>query len=304
MKPFTRQALSGSHLITACLIFFSLVNCSTMPKQMPNKLTIKSTGETFHVDTIISARTGQPVTFEAMLEDLDGVRVIYVGETHINSHHHLIQKRLVEALHQQHPDLTVGMEMFDHRYDPVLAQWSAGQLDSEAFIEKTHWYVRRSGWGYNFELYAPIFEVVQTKGLRLVGLNVPGWIQPKISASGLANLLPDERRMLAAEIDTGNEDHRAYVEAIFNDNPHHKIKSFEYFYEAQCAWEDTMAESIARKLAAGPMVVVIGNGHIQYKYGVPNRAYDRNPVPFRTVYLASVGAEVDLDLADYIWVTP
>ncbi len=94
------------------------------------------------------------------------------------------------------------------------------------------------------------------------------------------------------------------MEAVFNDNPHHQIKSFDYFYEAQCAWEDTMAESIARKLGQNPMVVVIGNGHIQNKYGVPNRAYGRNPVPFRTVYLASVGSEVDLEVADYIWVTP
>jgi len=90
---------------------------------------------------------------------------------------------------------------------------------------------------------------------------------------------------------------------VFKSNPHHQIKSFEYFYEAQCAWEDTMAESVARKMATGPMVVVIGNGHIQYKYGVPNRAYQRNPVSFRTVYLAPVGSEVDLNVADYIWVT-
>jgi uncharacterized iron-regulated protein len=275
-----------------------------MPKQIPNKLTVKSTGETFYVDTIISARTGQPVTFEAMIEDLAGVHVVYVGETHTNSHHHLIQKRMIEALAAQYPELTVGMEMFDYRYDPVLAEWSAGTLDRDAFIQKSHWYVRRSGWGFDFDLYAPIFDTIQSKGLRLVGLNVPFWIPPKISASGLDNLLPDERRMIAAEIDTSNEDHRAYVEAVFNDNPHHQIKSFDYFYEAQCAWEDTMAESIARKLAAGPMVVVIGNGHIQHKYGVPNRAFQRNPVPFRTVYLASVGSEVDLAVADYIWVTP
>jgi len=65
-----------------------------------------------------------------------------------------------------------------------------------------------------------------------------------------------------------------------------------------------MAESVARKLGDGSMVVVIGNGHIQYKYGVPDRAYKRNPVPFRTIYLAATGSEVDLDLADYIWVTP
>lgn len=304
MKPSTRQALSGSHRIIACLTLFFLVSCSTMPKQMSNQLTIKSTGESFHVDTIISAHNGQPVSFEAMMEDLVGVRVVYVGETHINSHHHLIQKRLIETLHQQHPDLTVGMEMFDHRYDPVLAQWSNGTFDREAFIQKAHWKVRGTGWRFPFELYAPIFETIQLKDIRLVGLNVPGWIPAKISASGLTSLLPDERQMLATEIDTSIEDHRTYVEAVFTSNPHHQIKSFDYFYEAQCAWEDTMAESIARKLGQGPMVVVVGNGHIQYKYGVPNRAYKRNQASFRTIYLASVGAEVDLDLADYIWVTP
>ena len=91
------------------------------------------------------------------MDDLAGVRVVYVGESHTNTHHHLIQKRLIETLHQQHPNLTVGMEMFDHRYDPVLTRWSAGELNREEFIEKTHWYVRKSGWGYNFDLYAPIF---------------------------------------------------------------------------------------------------------------------------------------------------
>jgi uncharacterized iron-regulated protein len=304
MKLPTRLTPLGAHLISAGLIVFALVSCTTMPKPIPNKLTVKSTGETFYVDTILSARTGQPVAFEAMLEDLAGVRVVYVGETHSNSHHHLIQKRLIEVLYQRAPDLTVGMEMFDHRYDPVLAQWTAGTLDRDALIQKTHWYVRGSGWGFDFDLYEPIFDTIQAKGLRLVGLNVPFWIPSKISASGLDNLLPDERLMLASKIDTGNAEHRAYVEGVFKGNPHHQIKSPEFFYEAQCAWEDTMAESIARKLMAGPMVVVIGNGHIQNKYGVPNRAHSRHPAPFRTVYLAAVGSEVDLDVADYIWVTP
>ena len=304
MKLPTRLNPLGILSIFACPALFFVFSCTSMPKQIPNKLTVKSTGESFYVDTIISAPVSRPVSFEAMLEDLVNARVVYVGETHTNSHHHFIQKRLIEALAEQHPELSVGMEMFDHRYDPVLAQWSAGTLDRDVLIQKSHWYVRGSGWGFDFDLYAPIFDTIQAKGLRLVGLNVPFWIPPKISASGLENLLPDERRMIAAEIDTSNSEHRAYVETVFNDNPHHRIKSFDYFYEAQCAWEDTMAESIARKLGQNPMVVVIGNGHIQHKYGVPNRAYGRNPVPFRTVYLASVGSEVDLEVADYIWVTP
>ena len=271
---------------------------------MPKQLTVKSTGDTFPVGTIVEARTGEPITYERLLQDLAGVRVIYVGETHTNREHHLIQTRLIDALHEKHPDLSVGMEMFDHRYDAVLAQWSAGELNREAFIEKSHWYARCAGWGFTFDLYAPIFDAIKAEGIRLVGLNVPFWIPSEIRAGGLASLLPDERRLVAAEIDMGNAAHRAYLESVFQENAHRDMLSFNFFYEVQCTWEDTMAESIARKLGDAPMVVVIGNGHIQYKYGVPDRAFKRNPAPFRTIYLAAVGSEVDLDLADYIWVTP
>jgi uncharacterized iron-regulated protein len=270
----------------------------------PVNLTIKDSDQQFASDTIISTQTRSVVSYEEMLADLKQVQVVFVGETHTNAVHHDIQARIVQALHAGHPDLTVGMEMFDHRYDAVLARWTAGELDREDFIQKTHWYVRRAGWGFNFDLYAPIFETVRDNSIRLVGLNVPGWIPPKISKSGLDNLLPDERPLLAENIDTENAEHRAYVENIFNANPHHKIASFDFFYEAQCAWEDTMAASIARKMGDSPFVVLIGNGHIIRKFGVPDRVYARRQVPLRTVYLASVGSEVDWDYADYIWVTP
>jgi uncharacterized iron-regulated protein len=296
MKPTARIATA----ISPALFLLMLINCTTMPKQ----LTVKSTGDTFPVGTIVEARTGEPITYERLLQDLAGVRVIYVGETHTNREHHLIQTRLIDALHEKHPDLSVGMEMFDHRYDAVLAQWSAGELNREAFIEKSHWYARCAGWGFTFDLYAPIFDAIKAEGIRLVGLNVPFWIPSEIRAGGLASLLPDERRLVAAEIDMGNAAHRAYLESVFQENAHRDMLSFNFFYEVQCTWEDTMAESIARKLGKSSMVVIIGNGHIQYKYGVPNRAHARNPVPFRTIYLAGVGSEVDLDLADYIWVAP
>ena len=270
----------------------------------PVNLTIKDSDQQFAVDTILSTTTREPVSYEEMLADLAQVQVVFVGEVHTNAAHHDIQARIIQALQDRHAELSVGMEMFDHRYDPVLAQWSAGDLDRETFIQKTHWYVRRAGWGFDFELYAPIFETIRENRIRLVGLNVPGWIPSKISRGGLDNLLPDERALLAETIDTENEAHRAYAENIFNIHPHHGIATFDYFYEAQCAWEDTMAQSIVRKMGDAPMVVVIGNGHIIRKFGVPDRVHARNQASLRTVYLAAVGSEVDWDYADYIWVTP
>jgi len=49
------------------------------------------------------------------------------------------------------------------------------------------------------------------------------------------------------------------------------------------------------------MVVLAGNGHIQFKYGIPERAFKRNSAPYLTIYQASVGEEVDPSIADFIW---
>lgn len=298
MLPSNAKLLVG--LVLVVLIW---EGCAVAPVT-PVNLTIKDTDRKFAVDTIIATQTRSAVSFEELLTDLEQVDVVFVGEVHDNAAHHEIQARLVQALHARHSNLAVGMEMFDHRYDPVLAQWSAGELDRETFIQKTHWYVRRAGWGFDFDLYAPVFETIRDNHIRLVGLNVPGWIPSKISKSGLDNLLPDERKLVAQHVDTQNAEHRAYVEGVFNAHPHHQIASFDYFYEAQCAWEDTMAQSIVRKMGDNPMVVLVGNGHIIRKFGVPDRVQARNQASFRTVYLASAGSQAEWDVADYIWVTP
>ena len=64
-----------------------------------------------------------------------------------------------------------------------------------------------------------------------------------------------------------------------------------------------MAASIARQLGDDVMVVLAGNGHIIYKFGIPDRTYALNGAAFRTIFLAPVGSEVELSYADYIWVT-
>jgi hypothetical protein len=51
------------------------------------------------------------------------------------------------------------------------------------------------------------------------------------------------------------------------------------------------------------MVVLAGNGHIQFKYGIPDRAFKWTGAAFTTIYPASTGSTVEPGIADYIWVT-
>lgn len=284
------------NLFLTSLFIISLAGCGTRMK----KLTITDLPATFQVDEIFSAKTKQTVSFNELVADLNGVRVIYIGEKHTDSVHHSIQLKIIKALHQKHNNLAVGMESFDRSYQHILDQWTAGDLNEKTFLAKTHWY---ANWRFDFKLYAGILEFIKEKQLRLVGINIPFQIPSRIAVGGIDNLPNESKKYLPKNIDTSNAAHREYVKKIFN---HHHIKGredFENFYAAQCVWDDAMAATIADNLQDDIMVVLVGNGHIVEKFGIPDRAFKRTQKPFRTIYLAPAGSEVKLTCADYIWVT-
>jgi uncharacterized iron-regulated protein len=294
--PFYKKWLSILFCLLALMILFW--GCAVVPKT----LLIKEIPASFQEGTIISGQTGKPVTFEELLADLNDCRVIYIGEAHTDEHHHGIQLHIIQAIYKIHASMAVGMEMFDHSYQLILDQWSDGQLDQKSFLEKTHW---SYNWNFDFDLYSDILIFVKENQIRLVGLNIPSHIQRKIARGGIESIFGDDKKHLPEKIDLSNTAHRAYVEKVYKRHHHMgELDNFEYFYMAQCVWEDRMAEAIAQNLNGDMMVVLAGNGHIQFKYGIPDRAFRRTGASFRTIYLAGVGGEVELSIADYIWVTP
>lgn len=281
-----------------CIVFTGvIVGCAVTP----NKLFIKDISRSFEEGTIISAATGMPVSFDALFADLSSVRIVFVGEKHTDSVHHEIQLKVIKELYKTNPDLAVGMEMFDYTYQGVLDQWSDGKLDQKEFLEKTHWY---ANWRFDFALYKDILDFIKEKKIKLVGLNIPFYIQSRIRVGGIKNLSIQDKKHLPDKIDTSNTAHRNYVESVYKLH-HHKIrKNFDYFYEAQCVWEDIMAQSIARGIKNYKMVVLSGNGHIIRKFGIPDRVFSRIKLPFKTILPERSGSQAELSYADYIWVTP
>ena len=278
-------------LLLACLV--QSPGCGFFPKTMA----IKDIEGHFPQNTIISAQAGYAVSFDRMMADLSLARIIYIGEQHTRRAHHDVQLQVIQALYALFPDLVVGMEMFDRSYQEVLDQWSSGQLDEETFLKKTHW---RANWKYDFGLYREILEFIRDNRIPLRALNIPFHIPPKIAVSGLEHLNTDERKYLPEQIDTSDAEHRKFVEETFR---HHAGGSFENFYMAQCVWEEAMAEAVAQAVDRRVMAVLVGNGHILKKFGVPNRAFRRTGLPYRTVYPLPMDArDVERSFADYLWV--
>jgi uncharacterized iron-regulated protein len=292
-RAMKRQLLIA--VVLLCSLFAT--GCAVTPKT----LSVKDLATALAENTILETGSASVISQAELMAQLNDVQVVYAGESHTNPTHHAIQLAIIKAMAQHTPDLAIGMEMFAYTYQAVLDRWVAGELNETEFLRLTHWY---ANWRFDYGLYRDILEYAKEKKIRVVGLNVPFHIPPKIRVGGIASLSPADRRHLPAHIDTADTDHRDYLEAIFNLHSFRGRDKFEFFYEAQCTWEDGMAERVAENLGSGKMVVVAGNGHIIRKFGIPKRAFSRTLAPFRTVYLAPVGGEAQRSWADYLWVTP
>ncbi len=259
--------------------------------------------------------TARPAKFRAMIDDLAKANFVFVGETHPNPDHHLLQLRIIEYLHNRGRLHAVGMEMFQRRFQTVLDEYIDGRIDEAAMLERTEYKKR---WGWDYALYRPIMEFARANRLPVIALNVAREITKTVRDGGLDALDEPSRASLPA-IDLTDKAHRAYLKRIYQSHPIPEGKTkgdddFELFYLSQCLWEDVMADSAVRWARRAPegaqMVVLAGRGHVRYRYGIPARVHRRIGGPYRVVVALEqnvapfAGRIHDKRYADYVWITP
>jgi uncharacterized iron-regulated protein len=129
----------------------------------------------------------------------------------------------------------------------------------------------------------------------------------KEARDGLGSLDVTQRAQLPRDIDLSNEAERTYVREAYGEHEHGDLKNFQFFFEAQCVWEETMARNIADYMKDHDQKVIVfsGNGHIIWKFGIPDRLRRRLPVSLVTVMPFSLykTASFEKGIADFIWFT-
>ena len=287
-----------------CLSFLVMA-CSAL--KPPQPLTLEGYSQSLRPGDIIETATGAVIPFERLIEKLSSVRMVYVGETHTSLPDHRIQLEVLKALSARNPSLVLALEMLPREVQPVLDDYSQGKISEEIFLKKADW---EKNWGYPFQPYRDLFNQAKENRLRIIGLNASIDVVNRIAQGGLASLTPEERTRVARIFHPANPEHKAYVEGQFNQHPPGKIKSFETFYEAQMAWEETMAETLAQTLKEGlegsQILVLIGKGHILSNLGVPRLAHLRIDHSHKTILPVPNDFPIrnlDPKMADYLWIT-
>lgn len=284
-----------------CLTFYG---CAGMKKPAPIVATIGGVSGDFKIGQILDLKAGTVVSFEEFIDRISQDDLIFIGEVHDNPEHHLIQVQILQALVDCCGPLTIGMEFFQEPQQPVLNRYLQGEIDEEAFLNETKW---KNSWGFDYAFYRPLMQLAKHHGFAVLAINAPHDVVKKVARNGLKSLDVEERESLARDIDLGNEAHRAYVREVYEHHGHGNLKEFDYFYEAQCVWEDTMAENLADHLRENgkKLVVFAGNGHLINKFGIPDRTIKRMPVSMVTImpYALSEKESIEKEIADYVWLT-
>jgi uncharacterized iron-regulated protein len=266
--------------------------------------------------SVLNLQEQQRNSPETVVRQLAKANVIYLGETHDEVADHQAQLEIIRSLHQQNPNLAIGMEMFQRPYQSVLDDYIAGQLTETQLREQTQFDKR---WGFSWDYYAPILQFAKENKLPLIALNTPAEITRKVARQGLESLTPTERKWIpaASDIRTDNSDYRQLMQRIY-DEIHAEMgnsQSFEKFFLAQVLWDETMADGVSQFLQTNPktqVVVLAGQGHIVYGYGIPSRVarrikeQHRSPKSFsQKLILLNPSEEIEKmqegTIADYFW---
>lgn len=256
-------------------------------------------------NSIVDTRTQRPATVEDIAKAAEGFRFVFLGESHTNADHHKLQAAVIEALAKQGRDVIVGFEMFTRPKQQDLNAWTLGWQTEPEFIEKSGW---KTEWGFDFNLYKPIFEVTKTHRLPMVALNVPrDWVRT-VGRQGLKGLTQQQLDQLPKDIDTGWKDHKQFFLAMIGGHPMAGPMG-DNMYAAQVLWDTGMADSALKYWDRTPrnsktvMVIVAGVGHVAYGICINGRIEKRTGDKGITVSMVETAdkATVSRGLGDFVY---
>ena len=283
---------------------------------------------------IVDARTGKSVDEPAFWDRLAGARAVCVGEDHPNPHHHWMQLHVVRELIKRVPrgaKLALAMEMFQRPFQGVLDDYGVRRIDGAALRSRSGYAER---WGYDFTFYGPTIDAAVGAGAQLLAANAAKELTKKVVHHGLDSLTPGEQAQVP-ELRLDDPDHRSWFDALMEDmggssahaqklaapaepatsgKPPHgdddapEMPSADRIYTVQVMWDETMADTSAKWLAANPgghLVLLAGNGHC-HDSAIINRMKRRgvaDAVSVRGVIddgEGSVGAALARPINDYV----
>jgi uncharacterized iron-regulated protein len=305
--PANPTRLYISPLCRICLALLLLSGCSAVSGIVPPCAPVQSKPAGLQIGDVVETATGNVIGMNELAAKLCNASIVYVGEIHTNSEDHKAQLDILRRLSQGGQCVELGMEMFPVAAQPILDRYIRAEMTEDEFLSEVKW---NEIWGFPYQLYRGLIDFQKDRCMPVLGLNAPIDVVRKIAHSGLGSLTPEQRSQVAREFHLDDPRNRLRVHKEYAVHGKASIKDFESFFEAQLAWEETMAQTLAERLektgAKCKILVAIGAGHISAGLGVPYLTFIRKPHEYRTIVPVPIdypSTTLAPDLADYVVIT-
>jgi uncharacterized iron-regulated protein len=252
-----------------------LAGCATSQESSPFQAIATDRASCPSAGSWLVPATGRLVTTRDIVTRLDDRRIVLLTELHDRPDHHRWQLQILSALHVRYPEIGVGFEMFPRGVQPALDRWAQGHLNEERFLREADWWTH---WGFDPDLYLPLFHFARLNRLDMRALNVERPIVARVARDGLESVSAVDRRGVGdpAPLQRGYleqllEAYKQHLPAEQRDGVDLDHSGFQRFADAQALRDRAMAEALSDMIGKGahPAVGIVGRGHADHGYGVP-----------------------------------
>ncbi|MDU0371658.1 ChaN family lipoprotein [Hymenobacter endophyticus] len=126
---------------------------------------------------------GKPAGYDKMLKELTQADVVFFGEQHNDPIAHWLELQLTkDLLRLRQGQLVLGLEMFERDVQPLVDQYTTGELDDKAFEADSR------PWPNYATDYRPLLQLARQQKFRVVGTNVPRRYASQVAKGGLEAL--------------------------------------------------------------------------------------------------------------------
>ncbi|WP_413942888.1 ChaN family lipoprotein [Bdellovibrio sp. HCB-162] len=263
---------------------------------------------------ILRGNTQQPVLLQEAVGSVAPGSIVIIGENHGFKEHQTQQLAIMTALRAEGLKVSVGMEFFTYTQQDLVDSYRKGALTEPEFLKAIAW----GSPSYDYYRGQAEFPLL-SEGAMTLALNAPRSLTGKVSKQGLSSLTPEESALLPPQFSLGRD---SYKHRFLSMMPHlPNPEAGERYFAAQSIWDDTMAWKATEFIAAHPdqvLVIVVGEFHVQYGGGLPDRIHARAPqVPVLTFSqvntLDLTEEEISTEIApspvegpraDFLWLAP
>src|SRR5208283_5986305 len=177
----------------------------------------------------------------------------------------------------------------------------AGTIDERAMLKGTEYFKR---WGFDYNLYRPVLTFAREEKIPVIALNIRHEIPDKVSKGGIDSLSEEEKKEIPSQMDFSDEDYEGRLREIFLAHNGLRESNFDFFYQSQILWDESMSQSVDDFLKGRPdyqkdgqVVVIAGSGHLSFGSGIPGRTFRRNGLDYAIILNDD---DIEKDIADYI----